>query len=205
MVLAGLLGVGMVVTVGDYWMWRREETALYGHGYEDGADPALALTTTFQDNLIRVRVKYPGEWKVKQAEIFAAVADRLEMGEVVTLDQVVEMGVRQEVANWGERLKLVVARVPAESSLIDIADAEVRALTAGGGKLSQERDYINTDGASLVVLTHKEEENGEEVTVQEVLGKKDEKLVVIEAKVKSAEWLKWKKTFDAIYRSVVII
>lgn len=57
---------GIAYTIVDYRSWKRIETENYGHGYNDVAEPALKLTKLYQNDIMRVRAKYPEGWTVTE-------------------------------------------------------------------------------------------------------------------------------------------
>lgn len=82
----------------------------------------------------------------------------------------------------------------------DTRDLPVIADEAAGG-VTQDRGYVNTDSASLVVLTW--EGTGE--TKQLALAKKENRLYKIEITCESGIWKAWSATFEEIYRSLVLL
>ncbi|HBC73123.1 hypothetical protein A2379_00030 [Candidatus Amesbacteria bacterium RIFOXYB1_FULL_47_13] len=191
-VLGILLIAGMVFTVWDYRDWKWEETRKYGHGYEDQLAPAVALTRTYQNDLVRVRLKYPEEWEINEISNSA-----------LTFEEMVKEGGRVVVAQWPGKMTLSIEKTT--RGLPDIADEEVRLLNKAGVNLSKEREYISTQETNMTVLTwEKPNAVRQQEVIQRGLAEKKGRLAVAEAKVSQADWLKWGKTFWEIYRSIII-
>ncbi len=82
----------------------------------------------------------------------------------------------------------------------DSRDLPVIADEMAGG-ITQERNYINTELVSLVVLTWK----GARETKQVVLAKKEDRLYKIEVTCESGIWKAWEATFEEVYRSLILL
>jgi len=195
-----LIVVGVGVTLVDYKKWRWEETRRFGHGYEEQLEPAVPLTKVYQNDIAGVRVKYPGEWGAEENSKFNLQNSNV----IVRWEEVLEEEKRELVVQWPGGVRLYIENT--DKNLADIADTEVKELESEGASLAGDREYINTDEASLVILTWEEvPETGNLVVWQRAMAQKKGRLVVLEAEMAKTEWLKWKKTLEEIYRSLVII
>ena len=67
--------------------------------------------------------------------------------------------------------------------------------------VTKPRDYINTESASVVVLTW----GGVRETKQVAIAKKEDRLYKIEVTCESGIWKSWGATFEEIYRSLVLL
>ncbi|KKU01650.1 MAG: hypothetical protein UY06_C0052G0005 [Candidatus Amesbacteria bacterium GW2011_GWA2_47_70] len=82
----------------------------------------------------------------------------------------------------------------------DTRDLPIIADEMAGG-ITRERNYINTESASLVILTWA----GVKETKQVALAKKEDRLYKIEIICESGIWKAWSATFEEIYRSLVLL
>ncbi len=82
----------------------------------------------------------------------------------------------------------------------DIRDLSVIADEMAGG-ITQERNYINTESVSLVILTWA----GARETKQVALAKKEDRLYKIEVTCENGIWKSWSATFEEVYRSLVLL
>lgn len=175
-----LLIAGVVFTVWDYKNWRWEETHLYGLGkpVEAGYSPAADLGETFTDLVARVRVKYPKDWKMRSNPELEKEGAKLSVKRI----EVVEISL-------GE-VKIAVSVQEVKQDLPVIADK----MAVG---IVRERDYITSATAAWTILTWSDK--------QIALAKKDNRLYVVEATFEKSAWKQFAKTFEEIYRQVVLI
>lgn len=92
------------------------------------------------------------------------------------------------------RVKMVVTIVKDRRNFPEIADEAAVGVT-------QDRGYINTDSASLVVLTWV----GADDTKQIALAKKEDRVYKIEITCGNGNWKFWSATFEEIYRSLILL
>lgn len=120
------------------------------------------------------------------------VAPAKKLGRVYT-DKLLKFRIRYP-QDWGAKAKI---RVTVEK---DTRDLPVIADEMAGG-ITQERNYINTESANLVVLTWK----GVSETKQVAIAKKGDRLYKIEVTCESGIWKSWSATFEEVYRSLVLL
>jgi len=96
--------------------------------------------------------------------------------------------------DWGAKAKIKVTVKKDTRDLPVIADEMAKGIT-------QERGYINTESASLVILTWA----GVRETKQVALAKKEDRLYKIEVICESGIWKSWSATFEQVYRSLVLL
>ena len=94
----------------------------------------------------------------------------------------------------GGGVKMVVTVEEDARDLPTIADKMAEGVT-------QARGYINTDSASLVILTW----GGPRETKQVAIAKKGDRVYKIEVTCESGAWKSWSATLEQIYRSVVLL
>ncbi len=167
----------------DYNNWRHLELDKYGQGGKPQAAPA-SLEGVYSSRVMGLRMRYPQEWKTTENL-------KLKVPEAKLSDK------REEVARFekeGGKAKMVVYGVMVEGETVDIVDKEATGIT-------RERDYINTDGASLAILTW---ERGSEVK-QKAIGSRGGRLVILEATCDADEWSGMEPIFWAMYERVVMI
>ncbi|KKU62510.1 MAG: hypothetical protein UX87_C0009G0010 [Candidatus Amesbacteria bacterium GW2011_GWA1_47_16] len=198
LLIAGI-GLGVLVTLQDYRRWRWEETHKYGYGYESEGEAALPLSKLYLNRTLRVRLKYPEEWQITENEKFKPD----NQGVFPQLERIIPAGVRVIAARWDE--KLILTAENTEEGLPDIADTEVERLAGEGKILSREREYMSVPGLTLIVLTWEEEKGGQKTIRQRVLGKNEERLIILDTEVAKDEWDKYKNTIRGIYESLVAI
>ena len=160
-----LLLAGIGYSVWDYKKWRWEETHAFGKGPNEDSrfkiqDSRLVI---YQNNVVGVRIKYPEGMQVNEdskLKIQDSIKKRFE--------ELVKVGERVEVVNFGDKVKMSVERT--DLGLSDASDREARVI-----ELTREWDYINTEKLSITILTGP---GG-----QRALAKTGEKLLVIDSQV----------------------
>lgn len=80
------------------------------------------------------------------------------------------------------------------ANLSDIADSKAFGVT-------RERDYLDANGLAVTILTW----DGESQVKQVALAKKGDRLVMIEIICESGAWKIFSKTFEAMYRTLVVL
>lgn len=80
------------------------------------------------------------------------------------------------------------------ANLSDIADSKAFGVT-------RERDYLDANGLAVIILTW----DGESQVKQVALAKKGDRLVMIEIICESGAWKIFSKTFEAMYRTLVVL
>lgn len=165
MTIALLLLVGIGYSIWDYKKWRWEETRAFGQGPEESAKSEVlsAKLIIYQNGVVGVRIKYPEGLQINEGSRFK-VQDSIKMG----FENLVRMGERVEVVNFGDKVRVSVERT--ELGLSDASDRE-----AGRIELTREWDYINTEKLSITILTWAEG--------QRALAKIGEKLIVIDSQI----------------------
>ena len=178
--LGALIIGGMIFTVWDYRTWKKEETNLYGLGkpVETGFSPALGLEGIFTDQVARIRVKYPGEWKMRSNPELEKRGAKLSSKKIEVME--VEMG----------GVKIAVSVQEIKEDLPVVADR----MAVG---ISQERDYITSATAAWTILTWE----GRQVAV----AKRDNRLYTVEVTCEKSAWKQFSKTFEEVYRQIVLL
>ena len=92
------------------------------------------------------------------------------------------------------RAKVAIRVKKDTANLSDIADS-----LAGG--VTAERDYIDAQGLAITILTW----TGDKEVRQVALAKKGDRLVTIEVTCESGAWKIFSKTFEAMYRTLVLL
>lgn len=141
-----LLAVGMVGSVNEYRKWRADETSNYGQGPQgEGSGTKLATDKLYQNDVAGFRIKYPASWEIVANPLFADGKN--------SLSQISRMDESAEVVNLGGRIRISVLR--SSLNFTDLVDREAKKMD-----LVREREYINTEKVSIVILTWKQ--NGRE-------------------------------------------
>lgn len=174
-----LLLAGIGYSVWDYKKWRWEETRAFGKGPEESAKSEVLSTKLiiYQNGVVGIRIKYPEGFKINENPKFEVLNPKQKF------EDVVRMGERVEVVNFGDKVKINVERT--DLGLSDASDRET-----GRIELARERDYINTEKLSITILTWAQG--------QRALAKIGEKLIVIDSQVDQ-------KLFFEILKSLVPI
>ena len=180
LILGFLIVGGMLFAVWDYKKWRQEETNLYGTGkpVETGFSPALELGEIFTDQVARIRVKYPGGWKMRSNPELEKRGARLSSKKIEVMEM--EMG----------GVKISVNVQETKEDLPVVADRMV-------GGITRERDYITSATAAWTILTWEDR--------QVALAKRDNRLYTVEVICEKSAWKQFSKTFEEIYRQIVLI
>ncbi len=185
-VVAVLLVAGVAFSLWDYVQWHRAEFGRLGQGPIAGPTPTpQALARPWQSDWVGIRLAPPQGWSVQPGAGDSKAWSSLPLGQRV---QVVQFSHPPAQLSLG-----------AEKYVSDLT-AAVAAEVATLPLLSGDRQYINTDQASLVVLTWQKETN----TYQEAILVSKGKLVVMESQAATSVWPAYEPTFGQIYRSVVL-
>ena len=165
----GVIGVwlltGVGVSIWDYRNWRYEETKNYGHG-PDVEKATWRLTRIYQNNLAKIRIRYPEGWEVVTASAFIDEA-RIEWpgdGEVV------------EFRNKNLNVRVSVSK--AEGSLTEWENKFLQEADPGERPYG-DRQVVNTDRGSMTILTWQRFAGSQTFMRQWGVAKKGELLVVV--------------------------
>ncbi len=143
-----LLAVGIIGSVKEYKQWRVDETSNYGQGplgKTNTGDTKLSADKLYQNDVAGFRIKYPSSWEV--------VANPKFSDGKYSLSQIARMDERAEVVLFGGRIRVSVVRN--SLNFTDLVDQEARKM-----EMVREREYLNTEKVSIVILTWKQ--NGRE-------------------------------------------
>jgi len=156
----GVIGVWLVVGVGvsiwDYRNWRQEETKNYGHG-PDVEKATWKLTRIYQNNLAKIRIRYPEGWEVVTAPGDGVVA---------------EFSLREQ----SKKISIEVRK--AEGSLTEWENKFLQE-TDPGERPYGDRQVVNTDRGSMTILTWQRFAGSQTFMRQWGVVKKGELLVVV--------------------------
>jgi hypothetical protein len=83
-VVAGLMAVGIGVTLVDYIGWRHAETDKYGQGWNDLKSPAEELSNMYQDPIAGFRLRLPKGWKLGELVTVTMASSDIGLTEIVT-------------------------------------------------------------------------------------------------------------------------
>jgi hypothetical protein len=191
---AGVVLAGMGLSVArDYRVWKYEETKNFGHGPKN-LSPAKKLDVVYQNDVAKIRIRYPGDWKVTENPVFGESGDlKLQR----SWAEILAGGSRLELAKIGS---VGVEVQKAVLGIVEAADAEERGIKQAGKSVG-DRIYINTDKISLVVLTWQDAG----VQYWRAMGVKSGRMVSIEMNNPIGEWDKYEATYTEMLKTVVII
>lgn len=148
-ILGVALAMGVALSVRDWQRWRYEETKNYGHGpggagelEEQARRRKWAL---YQNEAVGIRLRYPEGWEVKENSVSSGKREKV---------SVVRFG---EGGGW--RIDVGVEELKTGANLNEVVDREIKTLKGLGATLVGERQNLNTERVSAVILTW--EEGGE--------------------------------------------
>jgi hypothetical protein len=178
--LAGLIIAGMVVTFWDYRNWQRAELAHYGQGWSDLKAPALKLSKMYQNDLIKVRLRLPEEWKATGGQ-----------------EIIIQGMMRVRITN-------------SNKNLTDLVAEKVKRITDGGDRLSRDWEYVNSDKIDMTIITWQTnlpgDGSGEKIEVrQAAMAKKGDRLLEIDTTVPFDNWGNYENTILEIYKSTELL
>ncbi|HJZ06273.1 hypothetical protein A2634_02380 [Candidatus Amesbacteria bacterium RIFCSPHIGHO2_01_FULL_48_32] len=160
-VLAGAIALGVGFSIWDLNQWRHAEMDKYGQGPGGAGDelPVISyqLDRVWQNKEAGVRIRYPGEWPIKENSKFEILNPKI-----------------QVLVRFEEKIKISVEKI--EGGFSDRVDEEVRNLEKVGIKMAREREYVTVETASITILTW--EENGQ--LIQRAMTAKKDWLVIID-------------------------
>jgi hypothetical protein len=185
-IIGAAVGLGVMVTVKDYLVWKQAETARFGQGWGDLDKPAAALSQAYINRTAGVRMRLPEDWVVE---------DKLK----TETPQVKEKEFL-EAAKAGPFMTIFLSK--SGENLTDLTDSRVSELTMAGAEM-KEREYIRTENADLTILEWTENlPGGKALIKQEVWEKRGEKIVKIAMTAEESQWLDIKNTVGEIYRNL---
>ncbi|MEK9201318.1 MAG: hypothetical protein AAB909_05100 [Patescibacteria group bacterium] len=178
-----LLIIGVVFSIRDYKIWRSEETRYYGQGVRANIGPkpeTLKPEVIYQNNLVGLRIKHPTDWQI------VVNPDVVPDGKK-NFETFFRIGERIEIVDLGGKIKISLER--SEKNITDFSDWE-----ASKHAMSREKEYINTDHMSGIVLTWK---LGGSERQTAIVHKKDDRMFILEQE-QVGGW-------EEILKSIVII
>lgn len=172
------------MTVWDYSRWRHAEWDRFGQGREESQSwaPAGKLSGPYTQPLARIRIKYPQGWDVVENASLKQKTARL--GPDAT-----------EVVRFNHPFGQATIRVVTEEFTGDPPQLIDRLATGE----TKDREYINSDYASLTIITRE----GDKLVKQVAVATKRGRMMRIEVEVRSPVWGEFARTVEEVYRSLV--